>query len=347
MKHTVQIINNSLASISNSIRKHRIMLSVALIGVVACVPILGLPSYILRIGVMIMIYAILALGLNIPTGYTGQVSIGHAGFFSIGAYTSAILVTQAGWSMLPAMAAAAVIAGIFGFLLGLPTLRVSGTYLSICTLGFAEIVRMAVLNWDALTNGPMGIKNIPYPTVFGVEMTLRNYGSYYMILVMLVMTSVFVHLIINSKIGRAFRSIKEDELASMMMGVFTMKYKILSFVLSAIISGMVGAFYAHFMRYIDPNSFTFDTSILILSIVILGGMGTMRGMFLGAIILVSFPEALRFLEQYRFVFYGLVLVIMMRYRPQGLLGWRSKSPYEFPKGVDPDKIARGFNNSSS
>jgi branched-chain amino acid transport system ATP-binding protein len=132
-----------------------------------------------------------------------------------------------------------------------------------------------------------------------------------------------------------------------MMGIRTVYYKVLAFVLSAGISGMAGAFYAHFMRYIDPNSFTFDTSILILSIVILGGMGTLRGMYLGAILLVSFPEVLRFLEQYRFVFYGLVLVLMMRFRPQGVLGWQSKVPYRFPSSVNPETIGGNLENISS
>lgn len=158
-------------------------------------------------------------------------------------------------------------------------------------------------------------------------------------LAIMLLVALFSHLIINSKIGRAFIAIREDELAATMMGIKTFYYKVLAFVLSAAISGLAGAFYAHFMRYIDPNSFTFDTSILILSIVILGGMGTLRGMFLGAILLVSFPEVLRPLEAYRFVMYGLVLVVMMHFRPQGLLGWQSHRPCRMPKGVDITSIS--------
>ena len=302
------------------------------------VPLLRLSSYIMRIITLIMVYATLALGLNLPTGYTGQVSLGNVGFFAIGAYTSALLVTNAGWGFFPALPVAALLAGVAGLIVGLPSLRLSGSYLSIVTLGFAEIVRMILINWHSVTNGPMGVKNIPRPFLLGVELTPRNYGTYYLMLAILLLTAQFCHLVVRSKIGRAFIAIKEDELAATMMGVRTVRYKVTAFVLSAIISGVVGAFYAHFMRYIDPNSFTFDTSILILSIVILGGMGTLRGMFLGAALLVSFPEILRFLNDYRFVFYGLVLVVMMRFRPQGLLGWHSKLPYRFPRGVDPDAV---------
>lgn len=332
-------MKDTFAKITSFATKHQRWFLLGLIILMLVVPFLGVPSLVLRIMVMIMIYATLAMGLNIPTGYTGQVSLGNAGFFSIGAYTSAVLVTTLGWSFFITAPIAAIFAGLAGLLLGLPSLRLSGSYLSIVTLGFAEIVKMIALNWQSVTNGPMGIKNIPRPSIFGIELSLRNYGAYYLMLAIMLLVAVFCHLIINSKIGRAFISIKEDELAATMMGIKTVRYKVLAFVLSAMISGLAGAFYAHFMRYIDPNSFTFDTSILILSIVILGGMGTMRGMFLGAILLVSFPEVLRFMESYRFVMYGLILVIMMRFRPQGLLGWQSRDPYKMPKGVDVTKIS--------
>ncbi|MDR1377178.1 MAG: branched-chain amino acid ABC transporter ATP-binding protein/permease [Synergistaceae bacterium] len=310
-------------------------------------PLVPMPSYIKRIFVLIMIYGTLALGLNLPTGYTGQVSLGNSAFFAIGAYTSALLVTKAGFGFFSALPFAALLAGFFGLLVGLPSLRLSGSYLSIVTLGFAEIVRMVLTNWHSVTNGPMGVKNIPRPFLWGLELSLRNNGAYYLIFAILFFTTLLSYLVVRSKIGRAFVSIKEDELAATMMGVKTVYYKVLAFVLSAGISGVAGAFYAHFMRYIDPNSFTFDTSILILSIVILGGMGTLRGMYLGAILLVSFPEVLRFLEQYRFVFYGLVLVLMMRFRPQGALGWQSKVPYRFPGGVNPETISENLESVSS
>lgn len=328
-----------IQKIEAQLSKFSVPMIVLAIALTAAFPLLDMPSYVNRIVILIMIYATLALGLNLPTGYTGQVSLGNSGFFAIGAYTSALLVTDAGWGFFAALPCAALLAGAAGLLVGLPSLRLSGSYLSIVTLGFAEIVKMIATNWESVTNGPMGVKNIPRPFLFGIELSLRNHGAYYLIFAILLLTTLACYLIVNSKIGRAFIAIKEDELAATMMGVNTVNYKVLAFVLSAMISGVGGAFYAHFMRYIDPNSFTFDTSILILSIVILGGMGTLRGMFVGALLLVSFPELLRFLEQYRFVFYGLVLVLMMRFRPQGLLGWQSRLPYKFPPGVSPDAVS--------
>ena len=332
-------MKNLIAKASAFVLDHQKWFLLGLIILLLALPIFPMPSIVLRIIVMIMIYATLAIGLNISTGYAGQVSLGNAGFFSIGAYSSAVLVTTFGMSFFVSAPIAIVIAAFAGLLLGLPSLRLTGSYLSIVTLGFAEIVKMVALNWQSVTNGPLGIKNIPRPSLFGIELSLQNRGAYYLMLAIMLLVALFSHLIINSKIGRAFIAIREDELAATMMGIKTFYYKVLAFVLSAAISGLAGAFYAHFMRYIDPNSFTFDTSILILSIVILGGMGTLRGMFLGAILLVSFPEVLRPLEAYRFVMYGLVLVVMMHFRPQGLLGWQSHRPCRMPKGVDITSIS--------
>ncbi len=296
-------------------------------------PLLGLSQYVLRIMIMIGIYAMLAMGLNMLTGYTGQVSLGHAAFYAIGAYVSALLATTLQLNFFIAMLAGVVVAAISSLLLALTTLRLTGTYLSIATLGYGEIIRMILLNWEPVTNGPLGVRNIPRPSFLGYELTLANNGIYYLMLVLLGIISLLCYLIINSKIGRAFIAIKEDELAAQFMGIKTTGYKVLAFVISASIAGAAGSFYAHMIRYIDPNTFTFDTSILMLSIVILGGMGTFRGMYVGAAILIAFPEALRFLAAYRFVVYGLILVLMMRFRPQGLLGWRSSNPYRLSKQV--------------
>ncbi len=312
---------------------HKIPAIAVVWAILLLLPTLGMNQIIMRIVIMICIYTILALGLNILTGYTGQVSLGNAGFYAIGAYTAGICFEQFGWNFPICMLAGIIVAAMFGLILGIPTLRLSGSYLSIATLGFGEIVRMIALNWDAVTNGPLGIKNIQRPEFFGIQLTLPNGGLYYLILALLLLTLAFCYMIINSKTGRAFISIREDELAATLMGIRTTRYKVLAFVISAAISGMAGAFYASFIRYIDPNTFTFDTSIMIISIVILGGMGTLKGMFIGSILLVSFPEILRFMASYRFVVYGLILVLMMRFRPQGILGGESKRPFEFIKGV--------------
>jgi branched-chain amino acid transport system permease protein len=304
-------------------------------------PAFGFSRYIMRICIVIGIYSMLTLGLNLVAGYTGQLSLGNAGFYAIGAYTATLLMIRLGVSFWISIIVAAIFAGISGLLLGLPTLRLKGSYLTIVTLGFGEIVRMILMNWDPVTNGTLGIRNIPLPSLFGFNLSLANHGLYYLMLALVSLVSLFCVLIINSKTGRAFIAIREDEIAAQMMGIRTTRYKVLAFVLSAIISGIAGAFYAPLVGYIDPNSFPFDVSSLIISMAIMGGLGTMRGMYFGAAILIIFPEVSRFLMDYRFVIYGLILVLMMRFRPQGLLGWQSRQPYRFGKDIRSDLLAKG------
>lgn len=327
--------------------KNKLVLWIICSIVLLSIPLLGLSQYLIRVFIMIGIYSLLGLGLNLLTGYTGQVSLGHAGFFAIGAYTSALLSIHLHLNFIPAFLISAVLTGLCGLLLGLPTMRLSGSYLTIVTLGFGEIVKMVLLNWSSVTNGPMGIKNIPKPQLFGQELTLANGGMYYLMLVLILLVSLLCVVIIHSRTGRAFIAIKDDELAATMMGIRTSHFKILSFVFSAGIAGLAGAFYAPVIGYIDPNTFTFDVSTLIISIVILGGMGTMRGIYLGAAILIAFPEIARFLMDWRFVVYGLVLVVMMRFRPQGLLGWQSQMPYKLPKLTRVALERREINNVSA
>ncbi|WP_273321924.1 branched-chain amino acid ABC transporter permease [Vallitalea guaymasensis] len=299
----------------------------------AVLPFIISSQYILRIVIMIGVYSILSLSLGLVTGYTGQISLGHASFYAIGAYASALLSVNYGLNFFITAPIAALLAAVCGLLLGLPTFRLSGTYLAITTLGFMEVVRMVLLNWQSVTNGPLGVTRIPKPSFFGIELSTSNGGLYYLILVFVIITTFCIVGIVRSRMGRALMAIREDEMAATMMGIKTTYYKAIAFVLSSFFSGLAGAFYAHMIRYIDPNTFTFDTSIMILSIVILGGMGTIGGMFLGSMLLVTFPEVLRFLQEYRFVMYGVILVLMMRFRPQGILGGQRKTKYKLPKGV--------------
>jgi len=328
--------------IESYISKRRFWFFAALFLLLLLMPVFGFSRYIMRICILIGIYSMLTLGLNLVAGYAGQLSMGNAGFYAIGAYTATLLMIKLGVSFWLSIWAAAIFAGISGFLLGLPSLRLKGSYLTIVTLGFGEIVRMILMNWDPVTNGTLGIRNIPLPSLFGIRLSLANHGLYYLVLVLVLLVSLFCVLIINSKIGRAFIAVREDEIAAQMMGIRTMRYKVLAFVLSAAISGIAGAFYAPMVGYIDPNSFTFDVSSLIISMAILGGLGTMRGMYFGAAMLIIFPEVSRFLMDYRFVLYGLILVLMMRFRPQGLLGWRSRLPYRFGKIIRKELLAEGY-----
>ena len=175
---------------------------------------------------MILLYSMLGMGLNVLTGYTGLVSLGHAGFYGIGAYCCALLQVKLGWSFWPALLAGGCFTALIGFLLGLPTLRLSGTYLSIVTLGFCELVQMVLKQWESVTNGNYGIRNIPKPVFFGFECKLQNGGFYFIILALMVLTALGCMAIKKSKSGRAFLAIKDDELAATMMGIKTARYKI-------------------------------------------------------------------------------------------------------------------------
>jgi len=331
------LYNTKYSSLINKAQK---WLVIIIILFVAILPLLGVKISFRRVVIQMMIYACLALSLNLTTGYTGLVSLGHAAYFSIGAFTAAVMSTKLGTPFIVNALCAAIIAGIAGLIVGFPSLFLTGAYLSIVTLGFMEIVRTIELAWESVTNGSRGIRNIPKPSIFGVELSVVNNGAYYLIFVMLLLVSLFCWLLIKSKYGRALMAIKEDEQAAIQMGLKTFRYKMLAFVFSATIAGFVGAFYAHIMGYIDPYTFSFDTSILILCIVILGGMGTMRGMYLGSAVLVFLPELLRGFDTWRFVVYGLILVLMMRFRPQGILGWKSKHPYRFPKDLDKTEVSK-------
>lgn len=351
-KHSMKDSNkknnkNIIFFIESFVDRHKFPIAILSAFLIIVFPYIVANQYVMTIAVKVGIYIILALGLNILTGYAGLVSLGHAGFVAIGAYTASLLATKLGMSFFPSMLTGMVVAAITGILLGLPTLRLSGTYLSIVTLGFGEVVKTIAMNWDPVTNGTLGVKNIPRPKILGYSLTIANNGLYYLMVIMLLLVTLFCIMVYKSRTGRAFLAIKTDEMAGIMMGINVTYYKVLAFILSACVCAAAGALYASLIGYIDPNTFTFDVSTLILSIVILGGMGTIRGMFLGAFILISFPEVSRSLMDYRFVVYGLILVLMMRYRPQGILGWKSQMPYKLSKRVQNQLEALGSNNKKS
>lgn len=305
-------------------------------------------SYIQRILIMILLYAVLSLSLNYIVGYLGEISLGHAAFYAIGAFTSVFFTMKCGINFFPAALIGALTAGSFGVLLALLTMRMTGIYLAVTTMGFLEVIRAVILNWKQVTGGSQGISNIVKPSLFGFTCTLTNGGYYYLILVILGVTILVTKLVMGSKMGRAFQAIREDSLASQFVGINLYQYKIWNFALSGFFAGFAGAFYAHFLGYINNNTFTYAISVSILCMVILGGMGNMKGAIIGAVILAPMSELLRSLtdamsilpswlisnpERWRFVIYGLVLVLMMRFRPQGLLGGKQKGAYRLPKGV--------------
>ncbi|MGE5405957.1 MAG: branched-chain amino acid ABC transporter permease [Candidatus Saccharibacteria bacterium] len=263
--------------------------------------------YYLQILVFIGINIVLALGLNLVTGYTGQLSMGHAGFMSIGAYTSAILALQYGLPFWVCFAAAGLMAGLFGIALGIPILRLDGDYLAMVTIGFAEIVRVVLLNLD-IAGGGLSLSGIPNDSNFVVVWTV----------VLLVIAANAV--LKKTRHGKAMIAIREDEIAAAASGINTTYYKVLAFALGACLAGFGGSLYAHYMTAMNPEVFSFTKSVEILSMVVLGGMGSIPGTILGAIVLTILPETLRFVSDYRLLFFGGLLVLMMNFRPDGILG---------------------------
>jgi len=282
-------------------------------------PVFFKTPYTLRVATMSLMFTMITLGLNIVTGYMGQTSFGTAAFWGIGAYTAAILTTRFGFSSLIVFLSAAITAGLASLFLGLCVLKLKGYYLAIVTLGFCEIVRLIELNWMSLTRGPLGIMNIPIISFFGVKFKSPT-ENYYLILILLAITTYIVSKLMNSRFGRVISSIREDEIATQSMGINTVSYKIQAFIIYAIICGVAGAFYAQYMRYIDPTMFTANQSIEMVIMVIFGGMASVPGSYLGAIFLTVLPELLRDLLEYRMLIYGFIMVIMVTVKPEGLLG---------------------------
>ncbi|MEA1960134.1 MAG: branched-chain amino acid ABC transporter permease [Bacillota bacterium] len=263
--------------------------------------------YYLRILIIIGINIILALGLNLITGVTGQLSMGHAGFMSIGAYTSAILSMQFGVPFFAAILGGALMAAFFGFLIGIPTLRLEGDYLAMVTIGFAEIIRVFFLNFEP-GGKAVGLSGIPQNTTFLT------------VWIIVILVIVLNAKLLNSRTGRAFYAIREDEIAAESAGVNTTRLKVLAFSVGAFLGGLGGGLYAHYMYFISPQDFGFMKSIELLNMVVLGGMGSIPGTILGTVILTLAPELLRVVAEYRLLFYGALLVILMIFRPNGLLG---------------------------
>ena len=300
-------------------KKYSVFVLLAFVIIMALVPTVITKSYQMGVLCRILMYATLAGSLNIINGYSGQTCIGHAGFFCIGAYCEAILATKLGlpfWVILPI---AGVVTAIFGGAIAMPTLKMKGTYLSIVTLGFSEIIRLVALNWEGLTGGPMGIKGIPVPKLLGVEFSKsRNY--YYIFLIIAVLFVFVTNRVVRSRVGRAWTSIREDELASKSLGVQTSVYKATNFMYGAFWAGIAGAAYAPYVRFIDSTMFTLDEGFSILSMVIIGGQGTLVGPIVGSVIVNLLQEVLRSAGQWRMVAYGMLIIVMMWCRPQGLVG---------------------------
>jgi branched-chain amino acid transport system permease protein len=264
-------------------------------------------------------YAVLALGLNLMVGQTGLLNLGYVAFYAIGAYTYAILSTRFGLGFWPGLVVGAATSAFMALLIGLSTLRLRGDYFAIVTLGLGEITRIVLNNSDAITGGPNGISRIGRPAIGGTVLS-APLDFYYLILVIAIITVFAMNRLMVSRIGRAWIAIREDEIAAEAMGINTFRLKLLAFVAASAWAGLVGVFFAAKMAFVSPESFTFFESVMILCMVVLGGMGSIPGIILGAFLLVTLPEVFRDFADYRMLGFGVALVLMMVFRPQGLLG---------------------------
>jgi len=290
-------------------------------------------TYQSNIMISALIYVVLGLGLNITVGLAGLLDLGYVAFFAAGAYSYALLNHHFGlgfWTCLPL---GGVIGCLFGVILGFPILRLRGDYLAIVTLGFASIVKIVLENWDEFSMGPSGIANIDKPGLFGLDMNIDGSTTYiYYIMIGLVLFTILITMRLrNSRIGRAWIALREDEIACVAMGIDMARTKLSAYALGAFWGGMVGVIFAAKTTFINPASFTFMESAIILSIVVLGGMGSILGVILGAFILILMPEYLRAFSEYRMLAFGAAMVLMMIFRPQGIIS-NIRQKYEF-KGL--------------
>jgi len=279
---------------------------------------LGLNRYYIDVLTQVGIYVTLALGLNIVVGLAGLLDLGYVAFYAVGAYAYGLLSTRVGLSFWEVLPLGGLLAAIFGVLLGIPVLRLRGDYLAIVTLGFGEMIRITLNNWDSLTRGPNGIIGIGRPRMMGYSFS-NPIHYYYLILAIVVLTVFVVGRLNHSRIGRAWTAMRDDEVAAEAMGIDLMKTKLLAFSLGATWAGFAGVFFASKMTFISPESFTFFESVIILCMVVLGGMGSVPGVILGAALLVILPEVMRQFALYRMLIFGGAMVVMMVLRPQGLI----------------------------
>ncbi len=312
-------ISKAIAAFGPITRSVSSPLTYALIAVLLVVLPLFLNEYYQDIMTLTGMYVVLALGLNIVVGQAGLLNLGYVAFYAIGAYTYAILSTTFGLSFWPGLIAGGLVAAVFAVLLGMPTLRLRGDYFAIVTLGLGEITRIVLNNWDSMTGGPNGISKIGRPVIAGYELH-TTLDFYYLILLLVIITIFAMQRLIASRIGRAWIAIREDEVAAEAMGVNTYRMKLLAFVLASAWAGIAGVFFSAKMAFVSPESFTFFESVLILCMVVLGGMGSIPGIILGALLLITLPEIFRDFQDYRMLAFGVALVLMMVFRPQGLLG---------------------------
>lgn len=308
-----------LQNTKNLIKKHAGVLRIVVLLAALAFPQMFNNNYILGIGTKILMYMLLASAVNVINGYSGQFAIGHAGFMCIGSYTAAILMTRYQCPFFLAMIFSGIAASLFGLLVSFPISKLSGIYLGFVTLGFSEIVRIICLNWTPVTGGPMGIRAIPGPGLAGFSLQFPK-GYYYIVLAVLVLMVFCTSRILRSRTGRAWISIRENGPAASSIGINISVYKTINIMYGTFWEGCAGAFMASYYHFVDSSMFTTDESFNILSMAIVGGMGTIAGPLVGSVIINIITEVFRFMSEYRMVIYALVIIGMMWLRPQGIAG---------------------------
>ena len=282
-------------------------------------PLFNLTNYLMHLIIYSLIWVIMTQGLNIIQGFTGYVSIAQAAFFGVGAYGSALISIKFGLSSWITVPLAIVITGIFAILIGFPALKTKGHYFAIVTMSFCMIVWVVMVSWMDFTGGEAGLTGIPKMTSFlGLDFS-NKVVFYYFVLFVVILTIVFIYRFINSKIGRALITIRENEQLAQAIGIPIFKYKMLAFVLSAMFAGLAGGIYAHYSSFINPTPFTVDYSLNAILAVIIGGSGTIVGPIIGSFIMIFLPEYLRVVEEYRLIIYGVILILLMIYMPKGIV----------------------------
>ena len=314
---------------------------VALLGFAIAVPIVfPADRYLLDLGIMILTYVMLGWGLNIVVGLAGLLDLGYVAFYAVGAYSYALLAENFGFSFWICLPLAGILASFWGILLGFPVLRLRGDYLAIVTLAFGEIIRLVLINWQSLTHGPDGITGVPRPSFFGLPFN-NDTGSfadtfglewsplhriiflYYLILVLALVTNLVTIRLRRLPIGRAWEALREDEIACRSLGINTTNTKLTAFAMGAMFAGFAGSFFATRQGFISPESFTFTESALVLAIVVLGGMGSQIGIAVAAAVMMGGFEFFREFAQYRMLVFGFAMVLIMIWRPRGLVATRT------------------------
>lgn len=292
----------------------------ALLAVALVLPSLSLPSFVFRLGALIFIYGSVVASFNLLAGYCGLISVAHAGFFGIGAYTTGLMSVHLHTGFLPGVGAATLVAGILSLAVGLATVRLKGRYLIMATLGINEVINLVMFNSE-FTGGPNGLPGVAPPDLFG-HVFAGTTSLYYLNLAGLVLVTTVVAVVVNSPVGRAMIALREDDRAAEAIGINTLSTKLVAFTLAGALAGLAGAFYAHNNQFVSYQTFTTDESFILLAMLVIGGLGTLTGPIIGVALLLALPEVLRGAALYRYLLYGLALAVVAPQWPEGIAGLR-------------------------